>query len=122
MFETSVYDAVLNKSSIIYCVNFPNDFPFNLLFFFSSDRGFGSKSEHRQFICAPKKSTKMNRDKLTFVTTLLRASRSQDEDTLRQVLESILRNGISELELNATDCSGRVSDRHLFVFQWNSHI
>lgn len=52
----------------------------------------------------------MNKDKVPFVTTLLRASRSQDEDTLRQVLENILRNGMNETELNAEDCSGRVSD------------
>lgn len=51
----------------------------------------------------------MNKDKLPLVTTLLRASRSQDDDTLRQVLDRILRTGISEAELNAEDCSGRVS-------------
>lgn len=52
----------------------------------------------------------MNIDKLPLVTTLLRAARSQDDDKLRQALENILRNGISETELNAQDCSGRVSD------------
>lgn len=51
----------------------------------------------------------MNIDKVPLVTTLLRASRSQDETTLRQVFENILRNGMSEVELNADDCSGRVS-------------
>lgn len=51
----------------------------------------------------------MNQDKVPFVTTLLRASRGQDEDTLRQVLDNILRNGMNEAELNAEDCSGRVS-------------
>lgn len=51
----------------------------------------------------------MNIDKLPLVTTLLRASRSQDDETLRHTLETILRNGISEAELNAQDCSGRVS-------------
>lgn len=51
----------------------------------------------------------MSIDKVPIVTTLLRASRSQDEDTLRQVFESILKNGVSEIELNADDCSGRVS-------------
>lgn len=51
----------------------------------------------------------MNLDKVPLVTTLLRASRSQDETTLRQVLENILRNGINEADLNTADCSGRVS-------------
>lgn len=57
----------------------------------------------------------MNRDKVPLVTTLLRASRSQDEDTLRQVLENIIRNGISEAELNAEDCSGRVSEMFVII-------
>lgn len=57
----------------------------------------------------------MNKDKVPFVTTLLRASRSQDEDTLRQVLENILRNGMNEAELNAEDCSGRVSDYNNYL-------
>lgn len=69
--------------------------------------------ENRHFICATKKSIKMNIDKLSLVTTLLRASRSQDDETLRHTLENILRNGISEVELNAQDCSGRVSDGRL---------
>lgn len=51
----------------------------------------------------------MNKDKVPFVTTLLRAARSQDEDTLRHILENILRNGMADIELNAADCSGRVS-------------
>lgn len=51
----------------------------------------------------------MNKDKMPFVTALLRASRSQDEDLLREALENILKNGISEYELNSADCSGRVS-------------
>lgn len=55
----------------------------------------------------------MNIDKLPLVTTLLRAARSQDDDTLRHTLENILRNGIGETELNAQDCSGRVSDDRL---------
>lgn len=53
----------------------------------------------------------MNIDRMPLVTTLLRAARSQDETTLRQVFENILRNGINEAELNADDCSGRVSGR-----------
>lgn len=53
----------------------------------------------------------MSKDKVPFVTALLRASRSQDdEDTLRRLLENISKNGISDIELNAQDCSGRVSD------------
>lgn len=51
----------------------------------------------------------MNKDKLPFVSTLLRVARSQDEDKLREALENILKNGISEYELNSADCSGRVS-------------
>lgn len=78
--------------------------------FFSANSGIGSGSDSKRFVHTPLKSTKMNKDRVPYVTTLLRASRSQDEDTLRQVLENILRNGISEAELNAEDCSGRVSE------------
>lgn len=78
-----------------------------------SSTNCGSKCESRHIICASERSTKMNIDKLPLVTTLLRASRNQDEETLRHALENILRNGISEAELNAQDCSGRVSDGRL---------
>lgn len=77
--------------------------------FSSANSGSECECENRHFICATKKSIKMNIDKLPLVTTLLRASRSQDDETLRHTLENILRNGMSEAELNAQDCSGRVS-------------
>ncbi|XP_055325516.1 uncharacterized protein LOC129579452 [Sitodiplosis mosellana] len=74
-----------------------------------ANSGIRSGSDSNRFVHTPLKSTKMNKDKVSLVTTLLRASRSQDEDTLRHVLENILRNGISEAELNAEDCSGRTA-------------
>lgn len=84
-----------------YCVFFS-------LSYFSVN--IASEQDQRRSVYAPLKTTKMNIDKVPLVTTLLRASRSQDEIVLRQVLETILRNGINEVELNAADCSGRVSD------------
>lgn len=53
--------------------------------------------------------TKMSVQKVPLITTLLRASRNQDEDLIKYVLQHILTNGISEEDLNAVDCSGRVS-------------
>lgn len=43
------------------------------------------------------------------ITTLLRASRNQDEELIKNVLQHIITEGISEEDLNATDASGRVS-------------
>lgn len=83
-----------------------------ILFFFSLSNfsvNIASEQDHRRSVYAPFKTTKMNIEKVPLVTALLRASRSQDETVLRQVLENILRNGINEGELNAADCSGRVS-------------
>lgn len=62
----------------------------------------------------------MSIDKVPMVTTLLRVARSQDEDTMRQVLENILKNGISEPELNADDCSGRVSKQNAHNSVYNN--
>lgn len=51
----------------------------------------------------------MNVQKIPLITTLLRASRNQDEEIIRHVLQGVLNDGISPDDLNATDCSGRVS-------------
>lgn len=51
----------------------------------------------------------MSVQKVPLITTLLRASRNQDEDLIKYVLQHILANGMSEEDLNAVDCSGRVS-------------
>lgn len=82
---------------------------FLILFVIDVYRAKGSVSENKRTVHIPPKSTKMSIDKVPIVTTLLRAARSQDEDTLRQLLDNILKNGISEIELNADDSSGRVS-------------
>lgn len=80
-------------------------------------RAKGSVSENKRTVHIPPKSTKMSIDKVPIVTTLLRAARSQDEDTLRQLLDNILKNGISEIELNADDSSGRVSAHNSIEYQ-----
>lgn len=51
----------------------------------------------------------MSIEKIPTITTLLRASRCHDEEILQMVLERIIKNGINEEDLNATDCNGRVS-------------
>lgn len=56
-----------------------------------------------------RENLKMNIQKIPLITTLLRASRNQDEEIIRHVLASILTDEISPDDLNATDCSGRVS-------------
>lgn len=48
------------------------------------------------------------------ITTLLRASRNQDEELIKNVLQHIITEGITVEDLNATDASGRVSI-HIFV-------
>lgn len=53
---------------------------------------------------------KMSVANIPTITTLLRASRNQDEDILNMVLQNIIKNGVSEADLNATDCNGRVSE------------
>lgn len=55
----------------------------------------------------------MSIQKIPLITTLLRASRNQDEELMQCVLENILTNGMSEEDLNAADCSGRVSTHKL---------
>lgn len=49
------------------------------------------------------------------ITTLLRASRNQDEELIKNVLHHIVTEGISVDDLNATDASGRVSDINCFM-------
>lgn len=49
------------------------------------------------------------------ITTLLRASRNQDEELIKNVLHHIVTEGISVDDLNATDASGRVSDIIFFM-------
>lgn len=46
---------------------------------------------------------------MPLITTLLRASRNQDEELIKNVLQHIVTEGISVEDLNATDASGRVS-------------
>lgn len=43
------------------------------------------------------------------ITTLLRAAREQDEVLLKNLLENAAKNKNSEENVNAVDCSGRVS-------------
>lgn len=62
---------------------------------------------------------KVNIQKIPLITTLLRASRNQDEDIIKFVLDSILTNGISEEDLNAVDCSGRVSKMKTLINDLN---
>lgn len=46
---------------------------------------------------------------MAHVTTLLRASRDADEELLDNVLKEIAEFGMNREDLNAVDCSGRVS-------------
>lgn len=70
-------------------------------------------------MCLPQsRLKKMSIDQLPIVTTLLRASRNQDEDTLRFLLSSVRAKGEYDEDVNAVDCSGRVSDN--FVLYLNS--
>lgn len=55
----------------------------------------------------------MSTDQLPLVTALLKASRNQDEDTLRYILSSILKKDAPDENVNAVDCSGRVSTHYL---------
>lgn len=45
----------------------------------------------------------------TIIPKLLCAARTQDEDTIRSILKSILQDGVAEEDINTFDCSGRVS-------------
>lgn len=51
----------------------------------------------------------MNKENTYRITALLRASREQDEAILKNVFGSMANTKYSEEDLNAVDCSGRVS-------------
>lgn len=51
----------------------------------------------------------MNIEKIPLVTTLLRTARDTDEDLMRVVLHEIIVNSPNDVDINATDRSGRVS-------------
>lgn len=53
--------------------------------------------------------------KIPLITTLLRASRNQDDDVLHLTMENMETDGINEDDLNATDCSGRVSTANTHI-------
>lgn len=53
----------------------------------------------------------MNGGKMAPITALLRAAREQDEVLLKVLLENAAKNKNSEGDVNAIDCSGRVSYR-----------
>lgn len=52
---------------------------------------------------------RMNRGKIAPITALLRAAREQDDVLLKCLLENAAKNKSSEEDVNAVDCSGRVS-------------
>lgn len=65
----------------------------------------------------------MNDQRVPLITTLLRASRNQDEELIKNVLQHIITNGISEEDLNASDASGRVSDITFYaIFTLDDHV
>lgn len=53
---------------------------------------------------------------MPLVTTLLRAARDADEELLETVLKEIAQIGINSADLNAVDCSGRVSRHNDLVY------
>lgn len=101
-------------------LSFPSISSLTIQFFFFTIKSARSKSssfsagDRRNLICmAPSKLTKMSTDQLPLVTALLKASRNQDEDTLRYILSSILKKDAPDENVNAVDCSGRVSTHYL---------
>lgn len=61
-------------------------------------------------------TTKSPVDRLPLVSTLLRASRDGNEVLIKSALRDIIINGITKEELNATDKSGRVSQKRISHF------